>query len=113
MNIFVTTQMRAGSTWMCDLLSSLLGTKWIFWEKGGTIKPQKFLQTIRTTGSHKVIKMHWAHPNTICSQIPRRDKNNFVISITRDVGVVTSPTDPRSSTRIISAYLSKLLLIPN
>ncbi|MHA1408741.1 MAG: sulfotransferase domain-containing protein [Candidatus Odinarchaeia archaeon] len=86
MNVFVTTQMRTGSTWLCDLLSDLLKTKWIFWEKGDKIRSKRFREFInRNKSKNNVIKMHWTHPRTICSQIKQNDKKNYVLSITRDL----------------------------
>ena len=84
MKVFVTTQMRSGSTWLCDLLATLLNNSWAFLERGDKIKPQRFRQIVNRNHS-KVYKMHWTHPNTICSVIPKGNKQNFVISITRDV----------------------------
>jgi len=76
--------MRSGSTWLCDLLASLLRCNWAFLERGNTIKPQRFRQLIKSS-HNKVYKMHWTHPNTICGVIRPNDKQNYVMSITRDV----------------------------
>lgn len=87
MNIFITTQMRVGSTWLCDLVSTMLGTRWVFWERGRDIPQEKFKKEIEKEprkGIH-VFKMHFTPPKRICECIKPGDTNNFVISITRDI----------------------------
>jgi len=87
MNIFITTQMRVGSTWVCDLVSEMLGTRWVFWERGRDIPKERFKKEIEAEprkGFH-VFKMHFTPPKRICECIKPGDKNNFVISITRDI----------------------------
>lgn len=89
MNIFITTQMRTGSTWLCDLISGLFNTKWQFWERGKDIPTEKFRDFIKQNQHNKnmanVIKCHYTHPKTICDAIPKGCDKNYVISITRDV----------------------------
>lgn len=79
--------MRCGSTWICDLIASLFGTSWIFWEKGRDIPQKRFKDEIEKEPrkSVQVIKMHYTPPERICECITPSDKNNFVISITRDL----------------------------
>ena len=85
MIVFVTTQMRTGSTWLCDLLSGIVGMRWSFWERGRDIPQEKFRDFIHDAKGNHIIKMHYAHPKTICDCIEIGDKKNFVISITRDI----------------------------
>ena len=87
MNIFLTTQMRTGSTWLVELISGLFGAQWDFWEKGRYIEASRFKEQIKngSDGGWNVIKMHYTHPKTICDCIPKGDKKNFVINITRDI----------------------------
>ena len=85
MNVFITTQMRTGSTWLCDLLSGIMGVGWTFWGRGRDIPQEKFRDFIHDSKGTNIIKMHYTPPSRICEYIKRNDKNNFVISITRDV----------------------------
>ncbi|MEE9439558.1 MAG: sulfotransferase domain-containing protein [Saprospiraceae bacterium] len=86
MRVFVTTQMRTGSTWLCDILSTMLGRKWEFWSKGHNIPPKRFKKKINApSNKNEIIKLHWCHPKRICEQIPNGNKDNYVISVTRDV----------------------------
>ena len=85
MNIFVTTQMRTGSTWLCDLLSGIVGVGWTFWSKGRDIPQERFKDFIHDSKGTHIIKMHYTPPSRICECIEHGDKKNFVISITRDV----------------------------
>ena len=94
MNVFITTQMRSGSTWLCDILATLFNTHWIFWEKGKYIKPKKFIDQIKNRGKNiNIFKMHYTKPQTICGCIEKNDKQNFVISITRDLRDVAVAVD--------------------
>jgi len=79
--------MRTGSTWLCDLISSILGTEWMFWAKGRDIPKSKFKAEIEKEPrqSIHIYKMHFTPPERICECIKPGDKNNFVISITRDL----------------------------
>lgn len=81
MKVFVTTQMRTGSTWLCDILANLLSLDWSFIERRRH-SPQNFNKWVNT-GDNKLYKMHYAHPNEICSHI--KDNKSYVISITRDI----------------------------
>jgi len=85
MNVFVTTQMRTGSTWLCDLLSGIIGVGWTFWERGRDISQERFRDFIHDSKGTHIIKMHYTPPKRICECIEYGDKKNFVISITRDV----------------------------
>lgn len=87
MNIFVTTQMRTGSTWLCDLLSESLGVSWSFWERGKYIQKEQFEKQIKYGSKRKtnLFKIHYTPPERICECITQGDTNNFVISITRDL----------------------------
>jgi len=85
MIVFVTTQMRTGSTWLCDLLSGIVGMRWSFWERGRDIPQEKFRDFIHDAKGNHIIKMHYTPPKRICECIEYNDKKNFVISITRDV----------------------------
>lgn len=82
MNILVTTQMRTGSTWLCELLSEMIGKSWKFWSRGGRIPKRKFRKKI-AHNKHLFVKMHHADPETICSQITTN--HTKVISITRNI----------------------------
>lgn len=87
MNIFVTTSMRTGSTWICDMISSLFGTPWTFWAKGRDIPQKRFQDQIDKEPQKgvNIFKMHFTPPQRICECIKHGDKNNFVLSITRDL----------------------------
>lgn len=81
MKVFVTTQMRTGSTWLCDILANLLSIDWSFIERRRH-SPQNFKKWVN--GRNNVLyKMHYAHPKQICEHI--KDNQTFVISITRDI----------------------------
>lgn len=77
--------MRTGSTWLCDLLSGIIGVGWTFWEKGRDIPQERFKDFMHDSKGTHIIKMHYTPPKTICDCIEHGDKKNFVISITRDV----------------------------
>jgi len=85
MNIFITTQMRTGSTWVCDLLAEMFNKRWQFWARGRDIKADRFQRHINAPQGLRIFKMHYTPPERICECIPVGDKRNFVISITRDV----------------------------
>ncbi len=78
--------MRTGSTWIADLLSTMLNTSWEFWSREREIQSEMFDEEIKKPLKHNiVIKLHYSSPKTICDCIPKGDRNNFVISITRDI----------------------------
>ena len=85
MIVFVTTQMRTGSTWLCDLLSGIVGVRWEFWQKGRDIPQEIFKDFIHDAKGTHIIKMHYTPPSRICECIETNSKKAFVISITRDV----------------------------
>lgn len=76
--VFLNTQMRVGSTWLCNMLKGLI-SGYAFWPRGGQISQRKF-----RTGGRGVVKLHWADPRIICSGIKRR-KNAKTISLTRNL----------------------------
>lgn len=82
--IFITTTMRCGSTWLCDLTSGLVGTKWNFWKNGGGIKAERFVKFAKENKGVAVIKMHYAHPSLICEAIKDVD-DAYVLTILRDI----------------------------
>lgn len=84
-NVFITTQMRTGSTWLCDLVSEIFNKRWQFWARGRDIPADRFKKHIKFPNGTQIFKMHYTPPERICECIPEGDKNNFVISITRDV----------------------------
>jgi len=77
--------MRTGSTWLCDLLSGIIGKPWIFWEKGRDIPKERFSDLMHDSKGTNIIKIHYTPPSRICECIDYNDRKNFVISITRDV----------------------------
>jgi hypothetical protein len=77
--------MRVGSTWLCDLIAGIMKTPWSFWERGRDIPKEKFENFIKNSRGKNIIKMHYTPPQRICECIQKGDKNNYVISITRDV----------------------------
>ena len=79
-NIFVTTSMRTGSTWLCELVAGLLRTKVVFWKKVTAAKIQRRSRLTAPT----VTKMHGVHPQTICAVFPNGSRN-YVLNITRDI----------------------------
>lgn len=85
MNIFVTTQMRTGSTWLCDLIAEIYSKRWQFWARGRDIQADRFKKHIDKPGGNHIFKMHYTPPERICRNIKEGDKQNFVISITRDI----------------------------
>lgn len=85
MKVFVTTQMRVGSTWLVELLTGILGTGFEFWERGRDITQERFDNFIHDAKGNRLVKLHYAHPKTICNCIPNGSKETYVISITRDI----------------------------
>lgn len=85
MNIFITTQMRTGSTWLCDLIAEIFNNRWQFWARGRDIPADRFKKHIDKPSGTRIFKMHYTPPERICRNIKEEDKQNFVISITRDV----------------------------
>ena len=85
MNIFITTQMRTGSTWLCDLIAEIHNNRWQFWARGRDIKADRFQRHINNPSGTRIFKMHYTPPERICECIPKGDKRTFVISITRDI----------------------------
>lgn len=84
-NIFITTQMRTGSTWLCDLISGMLNKGWQFWSRGRDIDAGILQKHVNNPQGVQIFKMHYTPPQRICECIEEGDKRNFVISITRDV----------------------------
>lgn len=82
MNILITTQMRVGSTWLCDMLKAILGKSWDFWPRAFNISSKEFERRI-SVNDNLFVKMHYADPKKICAQI--KDSNTKVISITRNL----------------------------
>ncbi len=80
-NLFVTTMWRTGSTWLCDLVSGLMGTRRGFWPRA-RVTDERFLRAFRRRGPH-VIKMHAVDPRRICSLMG--DERNVAVTVTRDV----------------------------
>lgn len=76
MNVLVTTQMRTGSTWLCEILQDLLGKRWKFWSHAANIT--NFDERVEGKDG-LLVKMHYADPELICSQV----ENTKVVSITR------------------------------
>jgi hypothetical protein len=85
MNIFITTQMRTGSTWLCDLIADMFNKRWQFWARGKDIPKERFQRHIDNPKGMKIFKMHHTPPKRICDCIKEGDTRNYVISITRDI----------------------------
>jgi hypothetical protein len=81
-NLFVTTTWRTGSTWLCDLVSGLMGTRRTFWSRRRATD-EKFRTAFRHRGPH-VTKMHAIDPRRICA-LAGDDERNYVLTVTRDV----------------------------
>lgn len=88
LNIFIATQMRTGSTWLCDIVSSIFNKRWQFWARGRDIGKDRFQNRVNTIAGINIYKMHYTPVQRICECIPEDDKNNYVLSITRNLADV-------------------------
>ncbi len=82
--IFITTTMRCGSTWLCDLTSGLVDKKWVFWKNGGGIKAPRFVKFAKENKGIAVVKMHYTRPSLICEAIEDIE-GAYVLTVLRDI----------------------------
>ena len=82
MIVFITTQMRTGSTWLCDIIAGLFGVRWDFFNAQRHNHSPDFFKRHMNAKDNKVYKLHHTHPKYICEDSPN---NVRVLSITRDL----------------------------
>lgn len=86
MNIFVTSSMRTGSTWLINILKKIHTRPRLFWENGHKIPKKRFKKFIQKN-DNKLLKLHITDPRKILQAIDESNgrDTNFVIAITRDI----------------------------